>query len=72
MTETLSIDQKNALALQADLADLRKRLSDLEVAVTALQLAVSAHRKLTQDQSRVVGEAVARIMGSGSTVRDEV
>ena len=62
------ISEKNAQALADNLAELRDHY---EVRLTALEMQVSSLRTLVQNQSRVIGEAMARMMGSGSTEHEE-
>lgn len=58
------VDELNAIALADNLADLRlhfeERLGILENKVQTLE-------GLVQNQSQVIGEALGRLMGSGST-----
>lgn len=61
------ISEKNAQALADNLSELRDHY---EVRLTALEMQVSSLRTLVQNQSRVIGEAMARLMGSGSTEKE--
>ena len=58
------ISEKNAQALADNLSELR---GHYEVRITALEMQVASLRTLVQNQSRVIGEAMAKVMGSGST-----
>jgi len=61
------ISEKNAQALADNLSELRDHY---EVRLTALEMQVASLRALVQNQSRVIGEAMARLMGSGSTEKE--
>jgi hypothetical protein len=61
------ISEKNAQALADNLSELRDHY---EVRLTALEMQVSSLRTLVQNQSRVIGEAMAKMMGSGSTEKE--
>lgn len=61
------ISEMNALALAENLAELR---THYEERITALENNVASLRILVQNQSRVIGEAMTRLMGSGSTEGD--
>jgi len=61
------ISEKNAQALADNLAELRDHY---EERITALENNVASLRTLVQNQSRVIGEAMARLMGSGSTEKE--
>jgi len=61
------ISEKNAQALADNLAELR---GHYEERITALENNVASLRTLVQNQSRVIGEAMARLMGSGSTEKE--
>ena len=61
------ISEKNAQALADNLSELREHY---EERITALENNVASLRTLVQNQSRVIGEAMARLMGSGSTEKE--
>ena len=61
------ISEKNAQALADNLSELR---GHYEERITALENNVASLRTLVQNQSRVIGEAMARLMGSGSTEKE--
>ena len=64
---TQYIDELNALALAANLAELREHY---EARLTALENNVSSLSALVQAQSQVIGEALQQVMGRGSTVKE--
>lgn len=61
------VNELNAKAVADNLAELREHY---EQRLTALENEVASMRVLVQNQSRVIGEAMARMMGSGSTERE--
>lgn len=58
------ISEMNATALAANLAELR---THYEERITALENEVASLGVLVANQSRVLGETLARLMGHGST-----
>lgn len=62
-----TVDEMNAMALAANLADLRQVY---DARLQALENEVAAMRALVQNQSQVIGDALQRVMGSGSTVEE--
>lgn len=58
------ISEMNAAALAENLAELRLHYDSR---ITALENDVASLRALVQKQSQVLGETLARLMGSGST-----
>jgi phage host-nuclease inhibitor protein Gam len=61
------VNELNTKAVADNLAELREHY---ELRLTALENEVASMRVLVQNQSRVIGEAMARMMGSGSTERE--
>jgi hypothetical protein len=45
-------------------------MAETSARITALENEVATQRGLVQAQSRVIGETLARMMGSGSTVQE--
>jgi hypothetical protein len=64
----IAIGEMNAQALAMNLAELRTHYDER---ITALENEIAAMRTLVQNQSRVIGEALQRTMGAGSTERDD-
>jgi hypothetical protein len=62
------IGEMNAQALADNLAELRTHYDER---LRALENEVASLRILVQNQSRVIGEALQRVMGTGSTERGE-
>ena len=71
MAEPVSIGEllssRNAQALADNIADMRRTYGR---DIAALQNDVAALRQLVNDQSRVIGQALQHVMGSGSTEVD--
>ena len=61
------ISTRNAEAIAENLTELRHHY---EKRLTALENTVATLSTLVQNQSRVIGEALQRLMGSGPTERD--
>lgn len=61
------ISEMNAQALADNLAELR---GHYDVRLLALENEVASLRVLVGHQSRVIGEALQRVMGTGSTERE--
>jgi hypothetical protein len=62
------ISEMNAQALADNLAELRGHYDER---IDALENSVASLRILVNNQSRVIGEAMARMMGPGSTEPSE-
>jgi hypothetical protein len=63
----MRVDEMNALALAANIADHR---ATTDTRFTALENQVASLSTLVQNQSRVIGEFIQRVAGSGSTEPD--
>jgi len=62
------IGEMNAAALAQNLNELR---THYDMRLIALENEIASMRILVQNQSRIIGEALQRVMGSGSTERGE-
>ena len=62
------IGEMNAAALAQNLNELR---THYDLRLSAVENELVSMRILVQNQSRVIGEALQRIMGTGSTERGE-
>jgi len=58
------IDETNAAAIVANLTELREQY---EARLNGLENEVASLKTLVENQSRVLGQTIARMMGSGST-----
>jgi len=61
------ISELNAMALAANLAELRTHYDER---LLALENDVATMRDLIQKQTQVIGDTIQRVMGSGSTVKE--
>jgi hypothetical protein len=66
-TNGVLISEMNAQALADNLAELRIRYDDR---LLAIERELATTRSLVQRQSQVIGEALARLYGSGPTEPD--
>jgi len=66
-TVNIRVDEMNAMALAANLEDLRL---SYDKRIEALENDISTLRNLIAKQSQVIGQALQHVMGAGSTVLD--